>query len=81
MDALRRFLAAFLVAIAVVAAANLILTPVYHDGSPDYPVWRIVNWFMAAGVLVALAVNFMRRRALGKGEVSTLEYFRTSAAY
>ena len=81
MDVLRRVLAAFLVAVAVAVIANLILTPVYHDGSPEYPVWQIINWFMAVGVLVALVFNFLRWRALGKGDTGTLEYMRVSVAF
>ena len=33
----RRRLSACLVLIALAVAANLILTPLYHDGAPDYP--------------------------------------------
>ena len=80
MDMIKRILAGFLVAIGVVVALNLILTPLYHDGSPEYPLWRIVNWFMAVGVLIALVVNIWRRRALA-GDASILEYVRTSVAY
>ena len=80
MDVLKRILAVFLVAIGVVVALNLILTPVYHDGSPEYPLWRIVNWFMAVGVLVALVVNLWRRRTLAK-DASIVEYVRTSVAF
>jgi hypothetical protein len=80
VDVLKRILAVFLVAIGVVVALNLILTPVYHDGSPEYPLWRIVNWFMAVGVLVALVVNLWRRRTLAK-DASILEYVRTSVAF
>ena len=80
MDMLKRALAVFLVTTAIVVAANLILTPVYHDGSADYPVWKIVNWFMAAGVIIALVTSCLRRRALG-AEVSTLDYVRVTATY
>lgn len=80
MDIIKRVLAVFLVVIGVIVALNLILTPVYHDGSPDYPIWRIVNWFMAAGVLIALVVNLWRRRTLAK-DASILEYVRTSVAF
>lgn len=80
MDIVKRILAVFLVVIGVIVALNLILTPVYHDGSPDYPIWRIVNWFMAAGVLIALVVNLWRRRTLAK-DASILEYVRTSVAF
>ena len=81
MDVVKRLLAGFLVLVAVAVVLNLILTPVYHDGSPEYPVWRILNWFMAVGAFVTLVVGYLRRRALGSGEASTLEYLRTSMAY
>ena len=81
MDILKRVLAAFLVLTAIAVVLNLMLTPVYHDGSAEYPVWKILNWFMAAGVLVALAVSFQRRRAQGSEEADALTYLRTSAAW
>ena len=81
MDMVTRVLAVFLVATAVVVSLNLILTPVYHDGSPEYTIWKIVNWFMAVAVLVALVVGYQRRRALARVEASTIEYVRTSATY
>ena len=61
---MKRILAAYLVLTAVAVFLNLILTPVYHDGSAEYPTWKILNWFMAAGVLVSLASNFVRRRSM-----------------
>ena len=81
MGLVKRLAAAYLVVTAVAVVFNLILTPVYHDGSPDYPTWRILNWFMAVAVLVALVVSHLRRRALGSREVSTLEYVRSSVTY
>ena len=82
MEMLKRLLAVLLVATAIAVALNLILTPVYHDGSPDYPVWKVVNWFMAASTLVALVVSFMRRRELGSGEEpGALEYVRVTVLY
>ena len=59
-------------------------TPLYHDGSEDYPIWKIVNWFMAIGVVAALIVNAMRKRALGAGganEPSVREYLRVNLTY
>ena len=81
MKAAKRPVAAFLVLAGICVGLNLILTPVYHDGSEGYPVWRVLNWFMAAGTLIVLAVNCLRKRAIETGEVSTIEYLRTSAAY
>ena len=81
MNMLKRPVAAFLVATAVAVALNLILTPVYHDGSPEYPIWQIVNWFMAVAVIKALVVSYLRRRDMGNREASTLEHVQTSMTY
>ena len=81
MDLAKRLGAAYLVVTAVAVAVNLILTPVYHDGSEEYPVWKVLNWFMAAGVVAALAVSFLRRRALDEASASSLEYVRTAAVF
>ena len=61
--------------------SNLILTPAYHDGGADYPVWKVINWFMAASTLVVLIVGFMRKRAQAGEEPSVVEYVRVSFAF
>ena len=81
IDIVKRILAAFLVATSVAVALNLILTPVYHDGSPEYSIWKILNWFMAVAVFVALVASYQRRRALGSAKASALEHMRTSLTY
>ena len=81
MDIVKRVLAVFLVLTAISVAVNLMITPLYHDGSDDYAVWKIMNWFMAAAVVVALLVSLRRKRALGGEEAGTLPYLRVTAAY
>ena len=81
MDMVKRILAVFLVLTAIAVALNFILTPVYHDGSPDYPVWKIVNWFMAVAVFVALVVSYLQRRTLGSEGAGNLQYIRASLTY
>ena len=65
MSALKRILGFILVATAIVVGVNWVITPIHHDGSPQYPVWKVVNWFMAFSVLVALIANIARKRAVG----------------
>ena len=60
---------------------HLAVTPLYHDGSPDYPVWEIVNYFMAIGVVIVLVVGILRKRAISEYEVDTLTYLRTSFVF
>ena len=85
MAMVKRILAAYLVLTAVAVVLNLILTPVYHDGSAEYPTWKILNWFMAAGVLVSLAASYLRRRSLESGSArrgaGTLDHVRAAAAW
>ena len=73
MDNVKRIAALYLVLTALAVFFNLILTPVYHDGSPDYPVWEVVNYFMAAGVVIALATSYLRWRDAGGPDTSTAD--------
>ena len=82
MEIAKRIVGAFLILSAIAAGFLLMLTPVFHDGSPEYPAWKILNWFMAAGVIISLVVSFRRRRAhlTGSGEV-TVDYLRTGLVW
>ena len=73
MDMVKRILGVFLVATGLAAAVLLMATPLIHDGSADYPLWKILNWFMAAGVVVVLVTAFLGKRALGGSEADTTE--------
>ncbi len=59
---------------------NLALTPAYHDGSPSYPIWEILNWMGVPVVLALLALYGWRRWQLGGSGDSPLtrEYFAVS---
>lgn len=63
MDLLKRITAIYLALTALAVFFNFILTPLYHDGSPDYPIWEWINYFMAAGVILALVTSFVRKWA------------------
>ncbi len=81
MDILRKIVAVYLVVTGIVVAVHLAVTPLYHDGSPDYPVWEIVNYFMAVGAVIVLLVGIARKRAINGQEVDTLTYLRTSFVF
>ena len=81
MDLVNKVLAVFLVLTGIAAAALLIVTPLTHDGSPDYPVWRILNWFMAASVVIIVIVAFLRKHARGRDELIVTEYLRLNFIY
>ena len=81
MDIVRKIVAAYLVVTGIVVAVHLAVTPLYHDGSPDYPVWEVVNYFVAVGVVIVLIVGIARKRAIDGHEVDTLTYLRTSFVF
>jgi hypothetical protein len=62
MSMVKQALGAYLMLTALAVAALLMITPLIHDGSDSYPMWEVLNYFMVAGVLIALAVNFMCKR-------------------
>ena len=84
MQLVTKIVAAYLVIVGLAVFLNLIATPLYHDGSPDYPTWKILNWFMAVAVLIILVVGFMRKRVLdsaGEEGASTLDHVRGSFVF
>ena len=63
MEIGKRVLAVYLLAVGLAVAVNFVATPFYHDGeSGDYPVWDILNWFMAAAMVIAVVVSFVEKR-------------------
>ena len=84
MQLVTKIVAAYLVIVGLAVFLNLIATPLYHDGSPDYPTWKILNWFMAVAALIILAVGFLRKRVLdsaGEEGASTLDHVRGSFVF
>ena len=63
MEIGKRVLAVYLLAVGLAVAVNFVATPFYHDGeSTDYPVWDILNWFMVAAMVIAVAASFVEKR-------------------
>ena len=84
MNIVKLILAVFLIATGLAAALLLMATGLIHDGSEDYPLWKVMNWFMAAGVVIVLVVSCVRKRAMGGGgdDVAGMrEYVAVNAAF
>ena len=65
MDTGNKPLAAAFWLLAAAVALHFIFTPFYDDATNVVDqVWNILNWLMAIGVVVALAVHYFRKRAL-----------------
>lgn len=78
-----RIAAAYLVVLAVVVAVNFVATPLYHPGGDEpYDVWSVINWFMAAGILINTAVTFRAKRVVDADESANLKsYLRTRVLF
>ncbi len=59
---LKQALGVYLVLTALAVAVLLMITPLFHDGGDDYPIWEVLNYFMVAGVIIALAANYICKR-------------------
>lgn len=64
---LTRLIGAYLLLTAIAVALLLMITPLIHDGSPDYPYWTILNYFMALGAPLMLVLTFLYRWRLDPG--------------
>lgn len=58
---LTRLFGAYLLLTAIAVALLFIITPLIHDGSPEYPYWKIMNYFMALGAPLMLVLTFLYR--------------------
>ncbi len=68
MDNLKKALGGILALIALAVVAHYAVGELYGGLLPQPGlVWDILNWFMAGGVLVALACQYRARRALARG--------------
>ncbi len=79
-----RIVGIYLIVTAVAVGLLLMFTPLIHDGSPEYPLWEILNWFMAAGVVLILAINLRRRimgLAGGTDASSKLDHLQVNIVY
>ena len=83
MSILIRAAAAYLVLLAAVVAVNFIVTPLYHPGGDEpFTVWEILNWFMAVGMVIALAASYVeKRRVDGDGSADLKRYLEANAVF
>ena len=83
MSILIRAAAAYLVLVAVAVAVLFIVTPLYHPGGDaPFPVWEVLNWFMAVGMVLTLAVGYAeKRRVDGDGSADLKRYLEANTVF
>lgn len=83
MGVFKKLLAIYLAATALAVVVNWITTPL-TDHSEGYPLWELLNWFLAVSVLIMLAENVRRKLALGRrdsGEGISREYLEANLCF
>ena len=82
-DVAKKLVAVYLVATALAAFVLFIVTPLTHDGSPEYPIWKVLNYFMAAATLIILVLGCYRKCSLDRGgdQASNLDRVAANVAF
>ena len=84
MAFLTRGLGVLMISSGLAAMVLLMVTPLFHDGSPEYPAWRALNMVMAVMVVVALVIACTWKYRLHKsepGSASALDVIRVNAVF
>ena len=81
MQILMRLIAVYLVLVAAAVAVNFIITPLYHPGGDaPFPVWEVLNWFMAAGIIITVAAAFVEKRRVD-GDADLKRYLGANTVF
>ncbi len=83
MSILIRAAAAYLVLVAVAVAVLFIITPLYHPGGDaPFPEWKVLNWFMAVGMVFTLVASYAeKRRVDGDGSADLKRYLEANTVF
>ncbi|MCY3544510.1 MAG: hypothetical protein OXH22_10805 [Chloroflexi bacterium] len=68
MSILKRAAAVYLIVVAAAAGVHWIVSPLYDNSSGEYPIWVIMNWFMAGAIIVAADTNIRNKVSIMGGE-------------
>ena len=58
MELLKRATAIYLLAAAAVIVAQLVFSPFYRNVVDVGDIWHVMNWFMAASIIITLVVQY-----------------------
>ena len=76
MAIVMRIVAAYLVLLAVVVALNFIATPLYHPGGDEpFTVWEVLNWFMAVGIVITIAIAYAGKRTVDSDNSADIKQY------
>lgn len=71
MEKLRKPLSIVLGLMAIAVLLHFVLSAFYEDSVNVDSVWYVLNWMMAAGIILALADTYIEKRALRGTETAS----------
>ena len=71
MEKLRKPLSIVFGLMAIAVLLHFVLSTFYQDSVNVDSVWYVLNWIMAAGIVVALADIYIEKRAIGGSETGS----------
>ena len=80
----RRIGAIALAVISLAVAIHFVFGSLYPNAVDVIGVWAVLDWFMAAGILIALFVSFVAKQALdqdGAGDSVTRGYLEVNVVF
>ena len=73
MPVATRLLSLYLMLVGLAVAVHFIVVPLYHPGGDEsYPIWELLDWFMAIAILIALFSSFVQKRQHDAGDDADL---------
>ena len=81
MRILNRPLSLLLGLLALGVLLHFVFTPFYEDAVDTGQMWDVINWFMAVGVILTLAVTCSRRKGAGGDSQNTNGYLCVTVAF
>ena len=83
MPVLTRLLSLYVMLIGLAVAVHLIAVAWYHPGGGEaYPIWEVLDWFIAAAILVALVSSFVHKRRHDSSDgTSVLEHISVNTVF
>ena len=83
MYTLQRVLGGYVMVIALAVAVNFIVTPFFFDGKNGFPIWDVLDYFMAVAILIAFAASCwdMWRLCKAGDEADLKRYLSVNVAF
>ena len=81
MEMLKKPLSVILALTAIAVLFHFALSPFYEDSLDLGSACHMLNWFMAFGVIVTLALTYVHKRGVGTDDIDTNKYICVHLAF